>query len=88
MSEDIVRLVCPSCRSFVPFTVYSGPGKDEDYTIDSASLPMITEINEASRKGECECFSCGCQLAVPVRFIADVVPFSEAEQYDKRWKKA
>lgn len=87
MNTDKLHIECPCCRSFVSVTTYNGINKKEDFCVEEAPLSIIQEVNEASRNGKVECFSCGAKLALVVRFMAYPVPLEEKQQYSRKWRK-
>ncbi len=85
-SYDDCRIVCPSCRSFVDCQSKAGDGGYKTYAMEKTPLLIIADVEEESKHGRVECFSCGCALAVVVNWSVAVRPLSEQRDYDEDWK--
>lgn len=84
---NTLKLKCPCCESWVSIDSHAEKGSGKEWNIDTAPLTVLAEICKESKYGRLLCFSCGCDLALEVRFIADVMPLSQKERYHKRWRK-
>lgn len=86
MSEfDTCRVICPSCESFVEIQSKAGRASYKTYPMEKTPLAVLDDIQEESKRGRVECFSCGCALAVVVSHSVKVRPLSDQLDYDKDW---
>jgi|JI10StandDraft_1071094.scaffolds.fasta_scaffold1811746_1 transcription elongation factor Elf1 len=73
---DSVKVPCPKCGKEQLFQSKGGDCILEEYTLENAPLDVLMDINRHAPYG---CLKCGCEFAVQVKTVCNVVDFSELE---------
>lgn len=69
-TPDIVNLLCPECKSFVPVHCYDYLKRGLEYDLDNAPLILIAEVNFESKMDRVMCMTCGMGIYLSVRYLA------------------
>ena len=71
-SFDILRFKCPGCGHTNQFQTKVGDFVLDEYTLETAPLSILADINEVAAAGFVKCKKCRKELRFPVKMIIDV----------------
>ncbi|AUR83954.1 hypothetical protein NVP1046O_29 [Vibrio phage 1.046.O._10N.286.52.E3] len=69
---DTIRFKCPNCTTTTSYQSKCGPCELNDYSLSSAPLMVIADLNDEGTRGNLYCEHCHAALKAPVRFTVDV----------------
>lgn len=74
---DIVSIMCPKCSKITEFQSKAGECELRSYSLLSAPLSIIADLNDDGVRGKLFCEACGVQLRANVSFSCNVVVADE-----------
>jgi transcription elongation factor Elf1 len=78
---DSIKIQCPVCRHDSVFQSKAGPCSLNKYTLYSAPLAVVADLQEDGKCGHVKCEHCEVQLGIEVQFLANVVV-----KHDNDWE--
>lgn len=84
--HDILKLICPSCKSTVDVWVYHSGGICKIFTSENVPVEVVALAHLMSKMGEVGCMTCGMDIAIAVGHIVYIRPLSVQQSMDSDWK--
>lgn len=84
---DEVRIICPKCDKTTVVQTKWGPCSLNTYTLETAPLAVIADLNDEGNRDRLYCEHCKTKLEVPVKFWAGVCVKSDREEREE-WRDA
>lgn len=82
-SFDEVKFKCPACGKRNKYQSKAGPCRMGNFTLFTAPLVVIADINEEGEQGRLRCEHCNVILSIPVQFMVSDPVVNDWSKEDK-----